>query len=143
MWEEFPWKTFVFNRSSGPHGILNWVISKVVSVKLHVWYWNFEQLTSSKLSPMGSWSSGGWLIELTSQASLSSLSSLSSYFSGSTSIVFCVKSELSFCCCLTMKWKQTNNINKWSVIDRQSNEVEIYAPVSPGIVWNAWHKNNL
>ena len=31
-----------------PLGILNWVISKIVWVKL--WYWNFEQPTSSCFS---------------------------------------------------------------------------------------------
>ena len=31
-----------------PHCILNWVISKMDWVK--IWYWDFEQLTSSKLS---------------------------------------------------------------------------------------------
>ena len=31
-----------------PRCILNWVISKMVWVK--IWYWDFEQLTSSKLS---------------------------------------------------------------------------------------------
>lgn len=34
-----------------PHKNLNWVTLKMVWVKL--WYWNFEKLTSSKLSPAG------------------------------------------------------------------------------------------
>ena len=128
-----------------PHGILNWVVSKMVWVKL--WYWNFEQfwflftVLLVELEAVGSWSSGGWLIELTSPAS-PSLSSPSSCFSisGSTAILFCVKNELSFCCRFIMKRKQKNKVNKRSVnrsAKQRMQKVELYAPVSLGIAWNA------
>ena len=55
-----------------PHGILNWVISRMAWVKL--WEWNLEQLISSKLS----WASPF-------------LSSPSSRFSCSTAILFCIR----------------------------------------------------
>ena len=43
-----------------PHDILNWVISKMVWIKL--WYWNFEKPISSKLSPKFSHIITCWVI---------------------------------------------------------------------------------
>ena len=87
------------------------------------------------------WTTDIWT---TSPALLPSLSSWSSCFWGWTPIIFCAKNELSFCCCFIMKWKQ-KNANKWSVNQSAKQrmwKVQMYPPVSPGMVWNdAWHKN--
>ena len=67
----------------------------------------FEFLTTDII--VGSWSSGGWLSELTSPASLPSLSSPSSCFSGSTAILFCVKNEFNLCCRFDHNERKRNN----------------------------------
>ena len=87
------------------------------------------------------WTTDIWT---TSPAPPPSLFSWSSCFWCWSPILFCVKNELSFCCCF-MKWKQ-KNANKWSV-NRSAKQrmwkVQMYPPVSPGIVWNdTWYKTN-
>ena len=61
----------------------------------------------------------------------------------STAILFCVKNELSFCCCLEQKWK--NKVDQWTGVDRSAKQCmqnnEMYAPVFFRITWNAWHTN--
>ena len=44
--------------------------------------------------------------------------------------------ELSFCCPFIMKQKQKNN-KSTNETKQRVQKVKMYAPVSPGIVWNA------
>ena len=138
-----------------PHGILNWVISKsglnYDINTLNNYHPNYHQykivFMLVDLEAVGSWSSGGCLIELTSPPLLSLLPSQSPYFSGSTAILSCIKNEL-IAFVIVSKWnkyKRTKSTNKvW--IDQQGNpgqqmqNVNMYPPVSLRIAWNAWQK---
>ena len=63
----------------------------------------------------------------------------------STAILFCIKTELSFCCCFMMEQKWKNKVDQWTGVDRSAKQCmhnnEMYAPVFFRITWNAWHKN--
>ena len=139
-----------------PHGILNWVISKsglnYDINTLNNYHPNYHQykivFMLVDLEAVGSWSSRGCLIELTSPPSLSILITQPIFmlFRFNCNSLLHKKWTYSFCYFFIMKQRQKNKVNKQSVnwsagqSGQQMQNINMYPPVSLRIAWNAWQK---